>query len=111
MQIMFTIPDKRVNYLIAGHSGSMSGEWLREWEVETKTVDDELVIVKVDAKWLDEDDKQRAGAFDRAAIQKGMNVMAKDFPNAFADFMRENDDDGTFDIAAQCIIFGKEVYG
>lgn len=43
-------------------------------------------------------------------IKKGLEVMARDFPTAFNDFLEENDDAITADLFGQCIVYGKDVY-
>ena len=59
-------------------------------------------------KQIDEDAWVR---LDRAAIEKGCQVMAEKFPQHFADWMGENDDATTGDVFLQCCVFGELVYG
>ena len=44
-------------------------------------------------------------------INKGFAVMAKDYPQSFADFMAENEDAFTADTWLQCVVLGSTVYG
>lgn len=48
---------------------------------------------------------------DRAAIQRGLQVMAEQCPRHFAALVGENDDAETGDVLLQCALFGKIVYG
>lgn len=44
-------------------------------------------------------------------IKKGLTVMAKKFPNDFADFIKGDYDMNTGDTFLQCCIFGEVIYG
>ena len=44
-------------------------------------------------------------------IQKGLKVFVEKFPQAYADFVDENDDAGTGDMFLQCCLFGDVIYG
>ena len=57
----------------------------------------------------EEDDKEYI--LDREALRRGVEVMAKDFPSHWADFINENDDAVTGDVFVQCCVFGDTVYG
>ncbi len=48
---------------------------------------------------------------DRAAIQKGFNVMATKAPHLLSDFLQENEDVVTGDAFLQCALLGDVVYG
>lgn len=48
---------------------------------------------------------------DRARLQKGLEIMAKDYPAHFADVLAEKDDATTGDVFLQCCIFGSLIYG
>lgn len=48
---------------------------------------------------------------DLAAIEAGMEIMARDFPTHFMNMITENDDAETGDVLLQCCIFGEIVYG
>ena len=49
--------------------------------------------------------------FHRAALLKGLQLMAKDYPQQWADFMDDNDDANTGDVFVQLCCFGKTIYG
>jgi hypothetical protein len=48
---------------------------------------------------------------DRAAIQKGLQLMAEKRLKHFEDIMRENEDETTGDVFLQMCLFGDVVYG
>lgn len=108
MQITVKINEKRLDQLLSGHGGSMSTSWLREWIVDRAPNGD---VSKITARWLAENDTEASGEFKLGKIHNGISRFVQDHPKHFADFMGENDDDVTFDVAAQCIVFGKIVYG
>ena len=48
---------------------------------------------------------------DSAALKKGLNILAKLYPQAFSDFINENEDAETADVFLQCCCFGEVIYG
>lgn len=104
--ITIAVTDLRIADLLFGHQALYS-PWLHSI---TGTLGD-----GVHAHFDKESDEEGAGTgqqrFDYAAIQKGLASMAVTDPKHFADFMAENDDALTFDVAWQHIIFGKTIYG
>ncbi len=48
---------------------------------------------------------------DRAALTKGIDIMAQKYPRHFANVMTENGDAETGDVYLQCCLFGEIVYG
>lgn len=48
---------------------------------------------------------------DRAAIERGIAIMAEKYPQHFADVIAENEDATTGDVFLQCCIFGNAIYG
>ena len=48
---------------------------------------------------------------DRAAMQKGLQIMADKYPWHFDNFINENDDAETGDVFLQCSLLGDIVYG
>jgi hypothetical protein len=48
---------------------------------------------------------------DRAAIQKGLEVMKEKFPHHWRDFIGEDDDAITADVFLQCALMGDVIYG
>jgi hypothetical protein len=60
----------------------------------------------------DEDDAiGRAHILDMAAITRGLDSMARQYPPAFADIIRGTDDAETGDVFLQCALLGGIVYG
>ena len=57
------------------------------------------------------DPKDSSKRLDLAAIQRGLQVMAEEYPRHFGNFMDEADDATTADVFLQCCLFGKLVYG
>lgn len=43
-------------------------------------------------------------------VERGLEIMARDYPAHFADLAGDNGDCVTADLFLQCILFGKEVY-
>lgn len=48
---------------------------------------------------------------DIDACVKGLNVMVRDYPEHFAQFMSGNEDANTGDIFLQCCLFEKVIFG
>lgn len=48
---------------------------------------------------------------DKAAILRGLTIMAEKWPKPFADFMTENDDAETGDVFLQCALYGEVIFG
>lgn len=65
---------------------------------------------------ITEDDSHKFGhdgvwTFDKAAIEKGISIMANKYPRHFANMVNENGDAETGDVFLQCCLFGEIVYG
>jgi hypothetical protein len=60
---------------------------------------------------LCDDEEDKSYRLDTAALQRGLDTMAKDHPQHLADFLAENEDAETGDVFLQCCIFGEVVYG
>lgn len=50
-------------------------------------------------------------ALDWPMCLRGLEVMQRDYPRHFADWLAENDDADTGDVFLQCAVFGKVIYG
>ena len=48
---------------------------------------------------------------DRAAIERGLQLMAEKYPKHYADFMTENDDAITGDVFLQVALYGEVIFG
>lgn len=57
------------------------------------------------------DGSPRARTLDEKAIQRGLDLMANNWPRHFAQWMTENDDAETSDVFLQLCLLGDIVYG
>lgn len=60
---------------------------------------------------INEGEDSERWLLDRAAMQRGLALMAQNHPHHFADFMEENDDANTGDVFLQLSLFGELVFG
>jgi len=59
----------------------------------------------------DEDENKETWTLNLESMAKGLQVMAKDYPNHMADFLNGNDDASTSDVYLQCCLFGEVIFG
>lgn len=57
------------------------------------------------------EEEKEAYAIDRAALEKGLQIMATKYASHFGDFLNDNEDAITADVFLQCVALGKIVYG
>ncbi len=107
MKITIEIKDSRISELLHGHGGSIS-PWLGS--VSGSWNSGNGAQVKYDREHDAEGDLTGRKATGRDAVLRGLTKMATGSPYQFSQFLEENDDDITFDVAWQYIIFGKLVY-
>ena len=67
------------------------------------------VIITTEAAGDEGDNTERR--LDRAALLRGIEIMAEKYPRHFANVVSENDDAETGDVFLQCCLFGEIVYG
>lgn len=60
---------------------------------------------------LRDNESEDTWVFDRAAVQRGLEVMQAKYPRHWADFIGENDDATTGDVFVQCAVLGEIVFG
>lgn len=48
---------------------------------------------------------------DRAAIERGLGIMAEKYPKHYGDILHDNHDADTADVLVQCALFGDIVFG
>lgn len=48
---------------------------------------------------------------DRAAIDRGLQVMLEKYPKHYADFLHEDEDADTGDVFLQCALYGEVIFG
>lgn len=58
-----------------------------------------------------EDEDGKTYTLDLQSIEKGLKIMAKDYPNHFNDFLNNNDDACTGDVFLQCCLFEEVIFG
>lgn len=107
MKITIQVADQRINDLIHGHQGRDS-YWLHE--LRGNLFKDGKFTVEYDRANDAEGSNKGRKTITPRMVHKGLSLMAASRGHAWAQFMGENDDDVTFYIAMQYIIFGKEVY-
>jgi hypothetical protein len=59
----------------------------------------------------EEDDDKETWTLNLESLTKGLQVMAKDYPNHMANFLAFNDDAETSDVYLQCCLFGEVIFG
>lgn len=67
--------------------------------------------VDVDECECESDEGGERFILDFKAIERGIRVMASDYPRHWADFRSQNDDAQTGDVFIQCCLFGEVIYG
>ena len=59
----------------------------------------------------DEEADYQEGAINPRSIQRGVQLMARDYPRHYEDMISEQDDATTSDVLLQCIIYNDVVFG
>lgn len=78
------------------------------WYDDPTTYDDPKLSIQV----LEDDGAQVIKhQVDQKTLAAGLILMAQDYPDHFADFMKENDDGITHDVFLQCVALGEVKYG
>lgn len=60
---------------------------------------------------VDHENYDKEYVLDLPAIERGLQVMHRDWYHHFADFMQGNGDATTGDVLVQCALFGDIIYG
>ena|SRR3990167_2964648 len=68
------------------------------------------IILKLSEPDNAEEEKKEM-RLDLEAIQRGAQIMLREYPKHWAAFRSENDDIETADVFIQCCVFGEIVYG
>lgn len=122
MTLTIELDDTRLYYLLFGHAlsyswwGSFRGRLFKEEPdgkhgVKYTAIPDAVCRVSYDDPTKGEDGEHTGRkVVNFADIEKGLLIMSEKYPSAWADFMAENDDVCTCDLAWQCIVFGEEVF-
>lgn len=67
--------------------------------------------VVIETRERDEIDSATSWTLDLNRVEKGLKILAKDYPQHFADFISDKDDSTTGDVFLQCCLFGEVVFG
>lgn len=116
MQTKVELSDERIKTLLCSAFEGGSNYWIERVDVPLKNernpkvefwhecpiYGDKLVV------HCSEDEK--AYTLDRAALEKGLEIMVQNWPEHFANVLNENDDAETGDVYLQCCLFGDIVY-
>jgi len=117
------IPAQRVADLICGAFEGGSNYWAaavsisddgRPWSDVGAYASDVPALggsVEVVEHEAHDDSGRMVWVLDRLACERGLRVMAADYPNAWAAFLSDNDDATTADVFLQCALFGEVIYG
>jgi hypothetical protein len=62
-------------------------------------------------RFRDSEDGEKLGTMDRDSLQRGLDLIAKDYPKHLADILKDNCDAETSDIFFQLSVMGEVVYG
>jgi hypothetical protein len=60
---------------------------------------------------MEGENRKKRYTLDLEAVKRGLEIMARDYPRHWADFISENDDGDTGDVFLQCCLFGEAIYG
>lgn len=71
--------------------------WDGDFQIEVEELDDDGYVVE-------------SHVIDTEKFQKGLQVLADQFPKVFANITGDNHDANTADMMLQCICFGEEKY-
>ena len=86
-------------------------EWLEDKESWTKVRKNYFAPLVGYLVFCDvEDESIKHPKFDLDSIKKGLQIMARDCPRHYTDFIQENSDAITGDVFVQCCIFGEITY-
>ena len=124
VNITYEIPSQRVADLVitaveGGCNYWCNGLFLKKhnakltdgnWYADPKLYDESFILECLET--VDErTGETKSHLIGPGEFSRGFDVMARDFPKAFEDFMSENDDAETADIFMQCVVFGELIYG
>jgi hypothetical protein len=124
MEIKLQIPDERIKDLLCSALEGGSNYWIKSAESPNKSdwpeqvkywhecpVYGAAVTINVAKEGRGDEHGGKSYTLNRADLERGLQVMAEQFPQHFADFAKENDDATTGDVFLQCCLFGEVVYG
>jgi hypothetical protein len=110
VKVVKKVPQERIEGLLVGAFEGGSNYWIR-WAktvVESGKFYEEAFGHGIRVKAQDE---KHTRLLNRIAMEKGLEIMAADYPKHLADFLDGNDDATTADVFLQCCLYGTLVYG
>lgn len=133
VSVTIEVSDKDIAYLLSSaFEGGATGNWCRIMDHKLPTApkpfmeeggqdpkvwpnydypltEDGAVVCRRDDEGTDK--KYKPLVLDRAAIERGLKIMATKYPRHFSDFLIENYDMFTGDVFVQCCLLGSVEYG
>ena len=100
-------PDLIVNCLDSADIGYWLGKLI-------EGAQNEDVMAGTDHAMLTRDDEEPEGpvyTLDKAAVYRGIVILAAKYPHHFADLITDNSDATTGDCLIQCALFGDIIFG
>ena len=120
---MFQVPEQRVKDLLVSAFEGGSNYWIESVEkintkggrVQGQYLSDVPLIEGQELKFSVVEDLKDVTPFSYilniTTIQRGLEIMAKDEPRHWNDFLSANDDAITADVFLQCCLFSKTIFG
>lgn len=111
MKFEIEVADRRINDLLFGHAGRYS-PWLLEVRGEYNGPKETAIAVIYDREEDDEGTFNGRKTLLYVDILAGIKKFANhpEYAHQWAQFLNEDDDDITFDVAWNFVIFGKVVF-
>lgn len=117
-QVAITITDEKVGNLLCSALEGGSNYWYDIVDFinpnNVKCEFKHLELPFMDGCGLmiqDDEGDEEPKLLNREAMQRGLEIMQRDYANHFQDFLDENDDGSTADVFLQCCLFGEAIYG
>lgn len=122
IKIEIEISDERIGDLLCCAMEGGIGYWAtiidyeNPDEVKVEFAHNELPLTERGAVVLTESndgplDDQPRWRLDRAAVERGLRLLAEKYPGHWAEFLTENEDADTGDVFVQLAVLGELVYG
>ena len=115
--VKHNIPDERIQDLLCSAFADSSNYWIKKIEyiyprgksredftyshIELPLHGGSIIVTNVDGE---------ERTLDRNSIERGLKLMAEEYPKDMSDFLNENDDAYTADLFLQLCLFREEVY-
>jgi len=96
----------------------ISGSWEKGWRNADKGIGDSFAHVTIGDRYARAEneeggatDEVKRAALTDAALERGLEVLAKKAPHLLGDFLADNEDAITGDAFLQCVVLGDVIYG